>query len=187
MSSLASQNTEVAQMIYNLASMFRYSTYGNGNMVKLKEEINNCKMYLELCKTRYKDIFEYNINIEDRALEYMIPKFSLQPILENSINHGLRKDFDENRIDINLEEEESSLKITIKDNGSGIDIDRLNEIETSLEKDIHKNSSIGLMNINNRLKLKFGDSYGINIKSEINKGTTVEINLPIIRTEEENV
>lgn len=93
MSALSSKNKEVAQMIYNLASMFRYSTYNNGSLVSIRDEIKHSKMYLSLCSTRYKGMLDYSIHVDDKYLDYLVPKFTIQPILENAINHGLRKGF----------------------------------------------------------------------------------------------
>ncbi|MGL5346457.1 MAG: sensor histidine kinase [Peptostreptococcaceae bacterium] len=187
MCALASKNTEVAQMIYNLASMFRYSTYNNGSLVKLSDEVKHCKMYLDLCSTRYRGMFKYEINIDEKYFDYLIPKFTMQPILENSINHGIRKDSFDNLIDITVFNSENELTIIIEDNGKGITEEDLNSIKVNLKKDLQKASSIGLMNINNRLKLNFGDEYGININSIVNKGTCVEIKIPILRDEDRNV
>lgn len=187
MCALSSKNTEVAQMIYNLASMFRYSTYNNGTLVTLSDEIKHCKMYLSLCNTRYKGIMDYKVDIDDKFLSYLVPKFTVQPILENSINHGLRKDYSENLISINLIEIKDGVELIITDNGSGINKEKLNEIEVDLEKNLQKSSSIGLMNINNRLKLKFGNYYGVSIESKESEGTTVKIKLPILRDEDEHV
>ncbi|MPN24085.1 putative sensor-like histidine kinase [bioreactor metagenome] len=187
MCALASKNREVAQMIYNLASMFRYSTYNNGSLVTLNDEIKHCKMYLDLCSTRYKGMLEYKINIDDLYTQCLLPKFTLQPILENSINHGLKKDSYENVIKIELICSESEMEILIKDNGHGISKDKLEHLRKNLEKNLQKTSSIGLMNINNRLKLKFGEIYGLEIDSEINEGTTVKIKIPILRDEVKNV
>ena len=183
MCALASKNREVAQMIYNLASMFRYSTYNNGSLVTLSDEIKHCKMYLDLCSTRYKGMLEYKIYIDDLYKQCLIPKFTIQPILENSINHGLKKDSCENVIKIGLICSESEMEILIKDNGHGISKDELEHLRKSLEKNLQKTSSIGLMNINNRLKLKFGEIYGLEIDSETNEGTTVKIKIPILRDE----
>lgn len=187
MCALASKNREVAQMIYNLASMFRYSTYNNGSLVTLNDEIKHCKMYLDLCSTRYKGMLEYKIDIDDLYIQCLLPKFTLQPILENSINHGLKKDSYENVIKIELTCNESDIEILIKDNGHGISRDKLEYLRKDLEKNLQKTSSIGLMNINNRLKLKFGEIYGLGIDSEINEGTTVKIKIPILRDEVKNV
>jgi len=187
MSALSSKNKEVAQMIYNLASMFRYSTYNNGSLVTIRDEIKHSKMYLSLCSTRYKGMLEYSIHIEEKYLDYLVPKFTIQPILENSINHGLRKGFRGNYIKITINEINENIEINIQDNGKGMSKDSINKIKDGLEKNIQKPNSIGLMNINNRLKLKFGEKYGIYINSRINKGTTVTVKIPLLGEEVCNV
>ena len=187
MSALSSKNKEVAQMIYNLASMFRYSTYNNGSLVRIKDEINHSKMYLSLCATRYKGMLDYSIHVDDKYLDYLVPKFTIQPILENAINHGLRKSFQDNYIKVTINEIDEGIEINIKDNGNGMSEEAISKIKGGLEKNIQKPNSIGLMNINNRLKLNFGEQYGICINSKINEGTTVSIKIPVLGEEVENV
>ena len=187
MSALSSKNKEVAQMIYNLASMFRYSTYNNGSLVRIKDEINHSKMYLSLCATRYKGMLDYSIHVDDKYLDYLVPKFTIQPILENAINHGLRKSFQDNYIKVTINEIDEGIEINIKDNGNGMSEEAISKIKEGLEKNIQKQNSIGLMNINSRLKLNFGEQYGIYINSRINEGTTVSIKIPVLGEEVNNV
>ena len=187
MCSLSKGNVDVADMIYSLAGMFRYSTYNNGSMVSINQEIKYCKMYLDLCCKRYRGIFKYKINISEDIKEYIVPKFILQPIVENSINHGIKKDLDNNLIEINIKEKDKNLEISIDDNGLGISKENLEKINENLKKNLQKTESIGLMNINNRIKLKFGEDYGIYISSESNNGTTVKIKLPILKDGDEIV
>ena len=187
MSALSSKNKEVAQMIYNLASMFRYSTYNNGSLVSIRDEIKHSKMYLSLCSTRYKGMLDYSIHVDDKYLDYLVPKFTIQPILENAINHGLRKGFYDNYIKVTIKEIDEEIEISIKDNGNGMSEEAISKIKDELEKNIQKPNSIGLMNINNRLKLNFGEQYGIYINSRINEGTTVSIKIPVLGDEVDNV
>ncbi|WP_312258427.1 sensor histidine kinase, partial [Romboutsia ilealis] len=107
----------------------------------------------------------------------------IQPILENAINHGLRKGFYDNYIKVTIKEIDEGIEISIKDNGKGMSEEAISKIKDGLEKNIQKPSSIGLMNINNRLKLKFGAKYGIYINSRINEGTTVGIKIPVLGEE----
>lgn len=181
MCSLSNGNKDVSDMIYSLAGMFRYSTYNNGSMVSINQEIKYCKMYLDLCCTRYRGILDYKINISDDIKEYIVPKFILQPVVENSINHGIIKDSDNNLIEINIQKENQYIEISISDNGLGMSDENLEKIKQNLKKDLQKTGSIGLMNINSRLKLKFGENYGLYISSKLNRGTIVKIKLPIFK------
>lgn len=187
MSALSSKNKEVAQMIYNLASMFRYSTYNNGSLVSIRDEIKHSKMYLSLCAIRYKGMLDYSIHVDDKYLDYLVPKFTIQPILENAINHGVRKGFYDNYIKVTIQEIDEEIEISIRDNGNGMSEDDIRKIKDGLEKNIQKPNSIGLMNINNRLKLKFGEQYGIYINSRINEGTIVSIKIPVLGDEVNSV
>lgn len=187
MCALASKNKEVANMIYNLASMFKYSTYNNASDVKLSEMINYCEMYLNLCCTRYKGIIDYKVDIDEELLDFKVPKFILQPVIENSINHGMAKDRNDNFISIKANIIEEDIELIVEDNGVGISSERMNVIEENLNQNLQKKSSIGLMNINSRLKIRFGDKYGIHINSEENRGTTVKLKIPILKDGVKNV
>lgn len=187
MCSLSNGNKDVADMIYSLAGMFRYSTYNNGSMVSINQEIKYCKMYLDLCCARYRGILDYKINTSDDIKEYIVPKFILQPVVENSINHGIIKDSDNNLIEINIQKENQYIEISISDNGLGMSDENLEKIKQNLKKDLQKIGSIGLMNINSRLNLKFGENYGLYISSELNRGTIVKIKLPILKDGDEIV
>lgn len=188
MCALTSKNREVAQMIYNLASMFRYQTYNNASDVKLSEMINYCKMYLSLCCTRYKGIVDYEFDIDDSLMNLTVPKFMIQPIIENSINHGLDKDRKDNLIKIKAKiTEDNDLQITVEDNGIGISEEKISDIKTDLKKNLQKPNSIGLMNINSRIQMKFGTNYGIDITSNKEIGTEVKVKIPILKGGDENV
>ncbi|MDM8128071.1 sensor histidine kinase [Paraclostridium benzoelyticum] len=187
MCALASKNKEVANMIYNLASMFKYSTYNNASDVKLSEMVNYCEMYLNLCCTRYKGIIDYKVDIDEELLDFKVPKFILQPVIENSINHGMAKDRNDNFISIKANMIEEDIELIVEDNGIGISSERMNVIEENLNQNLQKKSSIGLMNINSRLKIRFGDKYGIHIDSEENRGTIVKIKIPILKDGVKNV
>lgn len=181
MCALSNKNKEVADMIYNLASIFKYSTYNNGSLVSLKEEIKYTKMYLELCSIRYKGILNYEIETNDIDLDLLIPKFTIQPLIENSINHGLKKDCSNNLICISLNKEKDIISINIKDNGNGIEDYKLYELKKKIQKNSQNNKSIGVMNVNNRIKLRFGEGYGVDIDSKLNIGTNVTIKIPITK------
>ncbi|UOW68507.1 sensor histidine kinase [Paraclostridium bifermentans] len=187
MCALASKNKEVANMIYNLASMFKYSTYNNASDVKLSEMINYCQMYLNLCCTRYKGIIDYKVDIDEELLDFKVPKFILQPVIENSINHGMAKDRNDNFISIKANIVKEDIELIVEDNGIGISSEKMNVIEENLNQNLQKKSSIGLMNINSRLKIRFGDKYGIYINSEENRGTIVKIKIPILKDGVKNV
>lgn len=188
MCALSSKNREVAQMIYNLASMFRYQTYNNASDVLLSEMINYCKMYLSLCCTRYKGIVSYEFDIDESLMNIRVPKFIIQPIIENSINHGLDKSKNNNVIKIICEAiDDNELDIIVEDNGLGMSKEKVTEIELNLKQNLQKPNSIGLMNIHSRIQMKFGDKYGINISSNEKIGTKVRVKIPILKDGEENV
>lgn len=110
--------------------------------------------------------------------DYLVPKLILQPFIENSFFHGFPSD-EEGRIQIFIKEQDENMKIEIYDNGVGIEEDTLEKVKEKRESKNEHFSGIGINNVDSRIKLIYGDEYGIEIKSKLNKGTTVTILLPI--------
>lgn len=145
------------------------------------------KDYLTIQKIRFEDRIEFFIYEEIDKKNYYTPKFILQPIVENAIKHSLdlHQDF---KIEIYITYNSSSLKnreeiiFKIKDNGPGIPEEILSELNKYLESDPmgKRDSKFGLINVHGRLIMIFGEQYGLQIKSEINKGTEVIISIPIL-------
>ena len=150
-------------------------------MVCLKEEIQYFKAYLTIQNERFGNRINLEIAISEDLLEYLIPKLILQPLLENSLEHGLSNKSGEWRILLEaILTPEGDLLLTLEDNGIGITEERLEDIQGSLrnetEKVIKSSSHIGLSNVNSRIRLKFTeDKYGITIKSTYGEGTIVQV------------
>ncbi|QYR21167.1 sensor histidine kinase [Paenibacillus sp. sptzw28] len=172
--------TDVSEMIYSLAVLFK-SFVQQRTVVTLREETENCRRYLELFRIRYKDKFSYHIEYEPELADRRIIKMSLQPIVENYIIHGIQADRTDNVISVRAAEEEGIIRIVISDNGTGIPQDKLDRILRSfhLPETGGEESSLGLRSVHERLKLMYGESCGIEVKSESLKGTTVIIWFPI--------
>lgn len=170
---------DVSEMIYSLAVLFR-SFVQQRTFVKLGEELENCKRYLELFRIRYQDKFSYAIESDPQLADLKIMKMSLQPIVENYIIHGMSEDRADNRIVIRTKREEGAIRIEIADNGIGIEPDKLEEIRRLLA-DAHSGEeerSFGLRSVDERLKLMYGNEYGIGIDSEAGSGTIISLWLP---------
>ena len=187
-------NKEVAMMIKTLSSFFRYCISRKSDVVTLRDELDNIKNYMEIQRYRFGDRFSLDIDVDDpEAYDYYIPRLIFQPIVENSIVHGLESRLEGGVITIDVENADD-LIIMISDNGKGLtleELDRLNDmIHASVnDKSPDKNENrshigIALPNINNRIKLLYGDPYGIRVYSSIGYGTDVEIMLPVITQEE---
>lgn len=181
----------VAQMTEALATYFRYTISNLENLVTLEDELVNIDNYYIIQQYRFGDRIhqEVDYNPEDEILKYKLPKLTLQPIVENAIYHGIEPKMGKGIFRIKIVVTSSRLLITVSDDGIGITEERLNEINQKLhsksldyiETDNNSKGGIAIVNVNNRIKLLFGEEYGINIYSTLNVGTDVEITLPLIR------
>lgn len=175
---LKSEANEVGEMIDALALTFRYCINGV-DVVKVKDEIKHIENYLKIQKARYGDRLEVVYDLEDAAMEFDIPKLSIQCLVENSIKHALETMSSASLILVRVESYGSNARIIVKDNGPGIDEEKLNEITESMNHEWTDGEyqSIGLKNLNTRLKLIFGDQAEITIKSD-EHGTETSIIIP---------
>jgi sensor histidine kinase YesM len=172
---------EVYKITTALGDIMRYSLNFSNEMVCLREEIQYFISYLTIQNERFGNRINLEINLEESLKEYLIPKLILQPLIENSLDHGLSNKSGEWRIILAGEmTSDGDLLLTLSDNGVGIEQDRLLQIQDNLrfeaEKSIKSGSHIGLCNVNSRIKLKFAeDRYGISIKSNYGEGTMVRV------------
>ncbi|WP_315971290.1 sensor histidine kinase [Paenibacillus sp. N3.4] len=169
---------DVGEMIYSLSALFR-SFVQQKKMYTLKDELEACRLYLELFQIRYKDKFTYSIVCDRKLARIRVMKMSLQPIIENYIVHGLRSESTDNELHIRVEQIEEFLHVQVEDNGNGISPQRLNELEAFLQDEETEGESFGLRSIHHRLKLLYGSEYGVKLQSELHKGTVIDISLPI--------
>lgn len=172
---------EVYKITTALSDIMRYSLNFSDEMVPLKEEIQYFKSYLMIQNERFGNRIHLELKIPEDYMDYLIPKLILQPLLENSLEHGLaNKPGDWQIILEAFLTEEEDLKLLFEDNGVGIPADRLAEIQESLkcetEKSLKASTHIGLCNVNARIRLKYSkDQYGLSIKSVHGEGTVVEV------------
>lgn len=178
--------TKVGDSIVSLVRMMEYTSKRNKDkFVTLGQELQYMKEYIYLQSMRYWNRFEVVFDVDEKYQDYQMLKFTLQPIIENSILHGLNDNKEKLLITISCQETEENFIIVIRDNGIGINREVLNRINGHLpdqEKD-RLTSGIGLYNVNNRIKLEFGEHYGLNISSVQGKGTDVRIVLPLANRE----
>jgi len=188
MMAICNEQKEIADISLKLGNLLRKIVESKGEPIRLDEELNFVRDYLEIQKYRFRKI-EYRINIlEDIRNIYILP-FLIQPIVENSIIHGLEGKADKGLINITIISENNKFIISIEDNGVGMDKDEISAILGNL----HENGlteKTGLRNTLERIKLFYGEEYGIRIESEKGKGTKVDIILPysqLLRGEESHV
>ncbi len=183
----------VAKMTEALATFFRYTISNVENLVTLEDELMNVNNYYIIQKYRFNDrihlTVEYDSTNEMEAMLYKIPKLTLQPIIENSIYHGIERNIGIGKLRIKIQTTTKRLIITVSDNGVGMTEERLQEINDRLRRtsldyinpDTKTQGGIAIVNVNNRIKLLFGEEYGINVYSALNVGTDVEITFPLIK------
>jgi two-component system sensor histidine kinase YesM len=184
----------IAQMTEALSTFFRYTISTMDNLVTVEDELANIENYFTIQQYRFGKRLNLHIDIAENErfeiLAYRLPKLTLQPIVENSIIHGLECKVSKGTLRITLETTPSRLLITISDDGVGMEASQLEELNRSLAiRSLsyvgggRKRGGIAIVNVNNRIKLLFGEQYGITITSTPSLGTDVEIVLPRITAE----
>lgn len=170
---------EVSMLSQSLSNIFRYSLNMKEQLSTAAQEINHLKNYCYVMSVRMQDNIEYIYDIDETVLQEKIPRISIQPLVENALNHGLRNKRGKKRVWIGIKRAEEKLEISVRDNGMGMDAGKINEIlQKNEQPQTEKGSSIGLYNINARVKMLYGDEYGIRIESVPNEGTCVYIIMP---------
>ncbi len=169
----------VTVMVAALAKLFRISISRGNEVIRIADEIEHARNYLIIQKIRYKDKFDFTIEAEPDLLQARTLKLILQPIIENAIYHGVGPISEKGEIQISVTRDEDIVLFKISDNGYGIKPEVLKELLSSESKSPHSDG-VGLKNVNERIKLYFGKEYGIQIESEIDVGTTVNIRIPFM-------
>ncbi len=170
---------EVADMINSLSKFFRISLNGGKEFITIEDEIEHVRNYLEIQKIRYQDKISYKVSVDSLVNKALVPKLIIQPLVENSIYHGLKPKKDGGNIYINVYLKEENVFIEVIDNGIGISTSKLEFIRKNLSLSI-ESDHYGLYNINERLKLTFGEKYKMEIESGASSQTTVLLKIPMI-------
>ncbi len=175
----------VADMIDKFTSFLRYCARNDQNIVTLREEREIAENYMTIMNFRYMGSFQYTCTIPEDLLQCIVPKFILQPILENAIKHGFAQDTrPDKRVAITAVRERSVLSICITDNGIGITDEELEKIASNRGSE-NLSDQIGLYNINQRIRLLYGKEFGLLIESIPGEYTSVSYKLPYIEPKEE--
>ena len=178
---------EVSRLSQSLANIFRYSLNMKNPFSTVEQEIAHLKNYIYVMDMRMHDNIQYTFQIEEETLKSKLPRISLQPLVENAINHGLRNKRGAKEVCVRIWIEDGNLMICVADNGVGMES---SEINASLQRNeidyVEQGNSIGLHNINARLKMLYGDQYGLRIDSVLEEGTKVFMILPDNKGENAN-
>jgi len=179
----------VASMTEALSTFFRYTISNVENLVTLKQELENTRNYFFIQQFRFGNRMALEVVIDDEdkdeVLSYRIPKLTLQPIVENCIIHGLECQVGQGLLRVHIETTQSRLLVTVSDDGVGMESAVLEKMHRNLSvrsfeymKRDENHGGIALVNVNNRIKLLFGEQYGLTVTSQMGVGTDVLISLP---------
>jgi two-component system sensor histidine kinase YesM len=177
---------EAVFMITQLASLFRVSLSSGKTIISIEDEMRHAGNYMNIQKVRFKDAFSIDFDIEEDIKNYCTVKLIVQPILENAVYYGV-KDMEDGEIKVKgFKGDDGDIYITVSDNGFGMSSEQLEFLLTDDTRVRKKGSGVGLINVQRRIQLRFGEKYGLKIESEPDEGTVVTIHLPAIIYNEEN-
>lgn len=171
---IRTQPDDARRLLIHLSNFFRKNLQQEVDEVDLEKEIEHINSYVEIEKARFGDKLEIKYDIQE-DIQCRLPPLLLQPLVENAIKHGVLKKIEGGKVEIIARQNSLESKIIVRDNGVGISDDILKNIF----KDRNSTDGIGLKNVNERLKNKYGNKYGLSIESEVNKGTIATIVIPI--------
>ena len=169
---------EISDVIVSLGDILKYSIHGRDVLVPLDEEIRYIESYLCILKNRLEDRLTATIKVQEEARSCMVPKLILQPVVENAILHGVEplKSGGEIRVEARLSD--SVLLITVTDCGEGMDEEELARCRLVISAGDAGTDSIGMRNVNRRIRLHFGEEYGLSVESRKHEGTVVTLRMP---------
>lgn len=184
MSAIIHDDKDTAEMLHGLSHQFHYLLGPGKVKVQLQDELNNIRNYFEIIRVRYKNRISLEINVPSELQNIYMPKVVLQPIVENAVKYGLEPKKGRGFLEITAKKTGQNLEISVMDNGAGMSRERLTEVREMIEedwdseKDGKTDGSVGLKNVNDRIRLACGAQYGIKVDSQLGMGTIVKCILP---------
>ena len=171
---------DAENIVTYLSQFFRTTLSGGRDFITLKEEFNHIKAYLKIQAFRYRDILSFELDLPEELSDYMIIKMALQPIVENALYHGIKYKRSMGVIKVSAADAGDNISIIVTDDGIGMEPDELSQLRIAVSEG-HPNpddSGFGMANVSERLRMNYGETYGLFIESEYGVGTTVEILIP---------
>ncbi|MEK3913076.1 sensor histidine kinase [Paenibacillus sp. FSL H7-0331] len=178
---------QIGEMVYLLGSLLRESISRKGDVIGLKDEVAFVAKYLEIHRIMYEDKIEVGYEMAPDVMDCWVPKFILQPLVENSIVHGIEMKPGQGFVGIMAYREKDSLLLEVADNGMGMDAAT---VEALLEEDAGgaaakpNHTRVGLLSVHKRIRMLYGEQFGLEISSQIGEGTKVRIRLPVLEDKE---
>lgn len=185
----ANKNKEAVFMISELAKLLRISLSKGRTIIKISDEIQHSRSYMNIQMARYKERFKIRFEIDDEINDYCIVKLVIQPLLENAIYYGVgNMDIDDDgEIIVRGKKIDNEIFITVEDNGMGMREEEVENILKDNNKTPKHGSGVGVINVHSRIKLMFGNEYGLSVESEADEETKVTIHIPAIPYNESNL
>lgn len=173
---LIKDEDSIAEMAMALSDIFRYAVKGS-NIVTVQDEVSYIEKYARIIEYRFMGKITIETNVAEEVLEKNVIRFFLQPLVENSVFHGLEGQMEDGFVDVDIINNGDRLEVTVKDNGCGMDEETLENLRDRINNS-KESSGIGLTNVIQRLRLFYGDDYTVNIESKEDEGTVIFISVP---------
>ncbi len=172
-------NKEISKMVVSLGKLLRISISENQQLITLAMEMEHVRHYLDIQKFRFEEQFDYQIEIPESLKHYLTQKLIVQPIVENALYHAIEPMKEKGLISITAKEDDRDIMIDVTDNGPGFSLDRLMNLWSKDEGNKnYRGTGVGLRNVHERLRIRFGSRYGILICSSPGHGSTIRIRIP---------
>ncbi len=176
--------SEAVTMVSSLSNYFRFSLSRGKNIITLAEEEQHIRSYLEIQQMRYRDMMEYEIDIPDQLKYFILPKLTLQPLVENALYHGIKNRRRKGFIHVAGRKQNERMVLEVTDDGPGMTEERLGEVRASLTEG--RREGFGLRTVHQRIQILFGGEYGLAVESTPDIGTKVVATIPMQTVDESN-
>lgn len=175
--------SEAVRMVASLSNYFRFSLSRGKNVISIEEEEQHIRSYLEIQQMRYRDLMDYEIDIPEHLKKYILPKLTLQPLVENALYHGIKNRRRKGIIRLTGREENGCVILEVADDGRGMTKERLEQVRSSLTDG--KSQGFGLRTVHQRIQILFGGQYGLTLVSTLDVGTKVIVTIPMKTSDKE--
>ena len=183
MQAILNDQKDIAVMVADLGKLIRQNINIAGDYVRVSDELDLVRAYIELMNIRFNAQFDYRIEADPDSDKVQMLKFILQPIVENAIGHGIAAADWHCQLVISAKIDSDTLAIAVRDDGVGMSAEECARMERSFRDTEPTDTHVGLKNVNSRIRLMCGDAYGLRVESAPNAGTTVWITLPVMPLE----
>ena len=175
------RHQDVVDMITALSSFLRMGLNNGKDFITIRGEAEHVKSYLQIQHFRYEDIMDYEIDFKEQIMDFSTLKLTLQPIVENALYHGIKNCRKKGFLKISGWQEEEDILLKVEDNGIGMKPEELEKMQRLVRnggEDLGLREGFGIANVAERIRLNFGETYGVSIESEYGVGTSVTVRIP---------